>query len=113
MNYLHTIDIAHPPLRTGDAETALDEMLRALGLSTTLRCMKVIHGYGKSGKGGSLKETVLNWTYRNKRRLRAVIPGERYSVHDKVTQEMRTVCGQLTDPDLETANPGITIVWVK
>ncbi len=110
---LHTVDIAHPPLRGEDAERELDEILRKVRGSDCLRGLKIIHGYGKSGTGGVLKVLVLNWTFRNKRRLRGVIPGEQYSVHDRQTQEMRSQVGQVADPDLDAGNPGITIVWVK
>ncbi len=113
MGYLHTIDIAHPPLRVAEAEDILDEMLRTLQTSQQWRSVKIIHGYGKSGKGGSLKMAVLNWCYRNKGRVRGVITGEQYSAHERTTQDMRTQCGQIPDPDLDSGNPGITIVWIK
>ncbi len=113
MNYLQAIDIAHPPLGVNEAERALDETLWMIKVSASLRGFKIIHGYGKSGKGGSMKEAVLNWAYRNRNRIRGIIPGEQYSVQDKLTQEMRTLCGQASDSDLENANPGMTIIWVK
>src|SRR5512140_2597413 len=97
MTNLITLDIAHPPLRASDAETALDETLRAMKSTSTKRVLKIIHGYGKSGKGGTLKETVLNWAYRNRRRIKSVIAGEQYSLHDKQTQEMRRACGPMAD----------------
>ncbi|HEY6951078.1 MAG TPA: Smr/MutS family protein [Bacteroidota bacterium] len=112
MNSLRILDIAHPPMRADDAEKVLDELLRSMKKSAGTRVLKIIHGYGKSGRGGTLKETVLNWSYRNKRRIRGVIAGEQYSVHNKLTQEMRRVCGQVFDSDLEAANPGVTIIWV-
>jgi hypothetical protein len=113
MNNLDTVDIAHPPLRGEEAERVLDEMLRKVRTSGQLRGLKIIHGYGKSGSGGSLKEVVLNWAYRNRRRIRGAIPGEQYSVHDTLTQEMRAQLGQSPDSDLDVANPGMTIIWVK
>ena len=108
-----TLDIAHPPLRAGDAETALDDTLRAMKSTSGKRVLKIIHGYGKSGKGGTLKETVLNWAYRNKRQIKGVIAGDQYSLLDKQTQDMRRACGPMADSDLEAANPGITLIWVK
>ena len=113
MHVLHTLDIAHPPLHGGVAERELDDALRMVRGSGNLRGLKIIHGYGKSGSGGVLKDVVLNWAYRNKRWIKSVIPGEQYSVHDRQTLEMRMHAGQISDPDLEAGNPGITIIWVK
>ena len=113
MKYLHSMDIAHPPFRVIEAENVLNETLWMIKVSASLRGMKIIHGYGKSGKGGSLKEAVLNWAYRNKNRIRGAIAGEQYSVHHQLTQEMRLACGQVPDSDLDTGNPGMTIIWVK
>jgi hypothetical protein len=113
MNNMHTVDIAHPPLRGADAERVLDEMLGMIKASGHLRGLKIIHGYGKSGTGGSLKQVVLNWAYNNRGRIKGMIPGEQYSVHDALTQEMRAQLGQGTDSDLDAANTGMTIIWVK
>jgi hypothetical protein len=113
MNSLHTVDIAHPPLRSADAERVLDELLRVIRGSGQLRGLKIIHGYGKSGSGGLLKQVVLNWAYNNRGWIKSVIPGEQYSVHDALTQKMRAQIGQEPDADLDAANPGMTIIWVK
>ncbi len=113
MNGLQTVDIAHPPLRGAEAERVLDEMLAMVRSSERFHGLKIIHGYGKSGSGGVLKEVVLNWAYRKRQRVKGVIRGEQYSVHDPLTQNMRTQVGQDPDPDLDAGNPGVTIVWVK
>lgn len=82
-------------------------------MSRTVHVVKIIRGHGKSGKGGLLKQVVLDWAYRNRKRIRAVIPGEQYGVFDERTLEMRTACGQTADPDLGRGNPGIAAMWVK
>jgi hypothetical protein len=110
---VHTIDIAHPPLKSDDAEQLLENRLRSASLSKNRCVLKVIHGYGSSEKPGVLKEFVRNWTYRNRAKLLAVIPGEEYNMFDAKTIEMRKACGQIIDPDLGAYNPGITIIWIK
>lgn len=81
--------------------------------SPDLRVMKIIHGHGSSGKGGSTRLVVRNWVFRNRSRFRVVIEGERYDFDDEQTAAMRGTVGQFGDSDLGAGNPGITIVWIK
>jgi len=110
---VHTIDIAHPPLKSDDAEQMLEHELRSARLSKDRYVLKVIHGYGSDERPGVLKEVVRNWTYRNRAKLLAVISGEEYHIFDVKTIEMRKACGQMFDPDLGASNPGITLIWIK
>jgi hypothetical protein len=110
---IHTIDIAHPPLKSDDAELLLESELQCACLSKEQCVLKVIHGYGSYERPGVLKEIVRNWAYRNRTKLSAVIPGEEYAMFDAKTIEMRKVCGQISDPDLGTGNPGITLIWIQ
>lgn len=109
-NYFFVIDVGHPPQQV---ENELAEALAKVRNSSTLRVIKVIHGYGSHGRGGSTKETVRNWAFQFRRRLRAVINGEDYNIFDGDTQELRQECGQIDDADLGLGNPGITLLWVK
>jgi hypothetical protein len=111
--YTHTIDIAHPPMRSDDAETFLDESLRMVNASSTLRVLKIIHGKGNEERPARLKEVVQNWAYRNRTRLRAIVSGEDYQLFNASIQALRKECGQEPDADLGAANAGITIVWIK
>jgi len=110
---VRTIDIAHPPLTSNKAEHMLEDELRSARLSKERCVLKVIHGYGSQERPGILKEVVRNWTYRNRAKLLAVIPGEEYNMFDPKTIEMRKVCGQMFDSDLGASNPGITLIWMK
>jgi hypothetical protein len=111
--YIQTIDIAHPPLSSDAAEKLLDDEIRRIRSTSELRVIKVIHGYGSTAGRSTLKELVKNWSYRNRKHVLAVIPGEEYSILNVKTMEMRKACGQISDPDLDTCNSGITIIWVK
>ncbi len=110
---LHTIDVAHPPMRPDQVEAALHDALGIVRNTSTLRVLKIVHGHGSTGKGGSTKEVVRNWLFRQRSRVRGVIHGETYDVFDPSTQEMRREVGSFGDPDIGAGNPGITIVWVK
>jgi hypothetical protein len=110
---LHTLDVAHPPRHPDVVEQELVDAWSRVRRSSSLRVLKIIHGHGSSGKGGSTKEVVRNWTFRNRSKFRGVIDGENYSLYDRSTQEMRQEVGQYADTDLGKANPGITVVWTK
>ncbi len=112
-NYMHTIDVAHPRRQPKQVEEELDAALSKVRSHSTLRAVKVIHGYGSTGKGGATKETVKNWAYQRRKHLRTTIAGEDYDLFNDDTQEMRNECGQMDDPDRGAGNPGVTILWVK
>jgi hypothetical protein len=111
--YFHTIDIAHPPLTSENAEMVLDDEVSQVRSAQKWRVLKVIHGHGTIDRPAVLKQVVQNWAHRNRMRLLAVIPGEDYNILDAKTQEMRKQCGQAVDPDLGKENPGITLIWIK
>jgi hypothetical protein len=112
-NYFFVIDVGHPPRPPQQVEDELAAALAKVRNSSTLRVIKVIHGYGSHGRGGSTQEMVRNWAFQFRRRLRAVINGEDYNIFDGDTQELRQECGQIDDADLGLGNPGITLLWVK
>lgn len=113
MHPLLTIDVAHPPRHPDVVEQELLDAWSTVRNSSSLHILKIIHGHGSTGKGGSTKETVRNWMFRNRTKFRAMIDGEDYCMFNADVQEMREEVGQFGDSDLGNANPGITIVWVK
>ena len=106
------LDVAHPPRPPDLVEALLLDALATVRNSGVHRAIKVVHGYGSSGAGGSTRTVVRNWLSRRKG-LRAVIEGERYGLFDSDTRLMREAIGPAGDPDLDAANRGVTIVWVK
>lgn len=111
--YIRTIDIAHPPLNSENAEMVLDDEVRQIRSAQNWRVLKIIHGHGTDERPSVLKQVVYNWAHRNRTRLLAVIPGEDYNILDAKTQKMRKQCGQESDQDLGKSNPGITLIWIK
>lgn len=75
-----------------------------------VKVLKVIHGYGSSGKGGALciglrkKEGVI----------KEFIAGEDFSIfNDPVLDLLEAVPELRGDPDLGATNEGVTILWLK
>jgi hypothetical protein len=109
---IQTIDIAHPPLLPAEAEAMLDGALRSISLSPDRCVLKIIHGYGSSGKGGTLKTVVRNWAYTHRDRIREVLDGENFSPFNPVVQNL-IASYNLTLSDIGPVNEGITILWFE
>jgi hypothetical protein len=110
---LYAIDIAHPPLHPDRAEEAMHAAWQKVRSSSTLRILKIIHGYGSSGRGGSTCTLAHNWAFTHRARFRAIIPGEVYTLFDATTQQMRRETGVYDDSDIANGNKGILIIWVR
>lgn len=74
-----------------------------------VRVIKLIHGYGSTGKGGALKKAMLLYLARLKktREIRDYIPGEEFSSHHPLIRKYPPL---RKDPDCNRANPGITLI---
>lgn len=81
--------------------------------TSTVRVLKIVHGYGSSGRGGTTRTLVRNWAFEHRAHWRAVIEGERYTHLDADTMALRQSVGQYPDPDLQNGNPGILILWIR
>ncbi|MCA9732961.1 MAG: hypothetical protein H6696_00655 [Deferribacteres bacterium] len=111
-SYIYTIDVAHPPMHPDAVEHTLFDGWKLVRNHKQYRVLKVVHGYGSSGRGGSTKETVLNWVFQNRNRFENIIPGENFDLFDADTLEMIAECGTVDDGDLGRSNLGITLIWV-
>jgi hypothetical protein len=109
---LYTIDVAHPARPAARVEEDLDTAWHHVRRSQGLRILKVIHGYGSSGRGGTTRTAARNWAFAHRRHFRSVIEGERYTLFDADTQELRRTIGNYDDPDLGIDNPGMLILWI-
>jgi hypothetical protein len=112
-SFILTIDVAHPPRHPDRVEA---EILAAWGTirnSSTLRVLKIIHGRGLPDKGARTRDLVRNWVFQNRNRFRAVVEGEDFNVYNVIAEEMLKDVGNFGDPDLGSANSGVTFVWVK
>ena len=78
--------------------------------------LKLIHGYGSSGKGGGIRVESRKYLDRIKSQgqIKGYITGENFSIFDEETRMAFNVCDELRrDSDLERHNNGITIVMLK
>ncbi len=80
------------------------------------RVLKVIHGYGSSGKGGTLCFGLRkSFGLRKKESMiRDFIAGEDFSIFNERTQALlEAVPGLRGDPDLDATNEGVTVLWLR
>jgi hypothetical protein len=81
-----------------------------------IRVLKVIHGWGSSGKGGTLCHGLRkSFTLRKKEGvIRDFVPGEKFSIFDDTTLAMLEAVPELRgDRDLNLTNEGVTLVWLR
>lgn len=97
------------------AAAAIRRLTFELGQSRRMGCtvLKIIHGYGSSGKGGRIREEARRYLGRLRVRgeVREVIPGEEFSIFNPATRAAFDRCGALRkDRDLERHNNGVTFI---
>jgi len=108
-----TIDVAHPPMSADDAEAALDDLLRKSILGDRTHVIRVIHGFGSGGRGGSLKNAVRNWAYRRREKIGMVIPGEEYSPFMSEIQDFLKDTEGVRVADFSDASEGMTFLLLE
>jgi len=95
-----------------DAMISLDRSLRVLR-SAGGGVLKVIHGRGRKNDVSVLKNVLMEWTYKRRGDIHAVIPGPEFSVTDTNTEAMLKQYPSLAvDADLGNANTGVTFIWI-
>ena len=93
---------------------ALSRLNDALRMARAERyaAVKIIHGYGSSGKGGAIRMAVQAELMQrvNAWELRAFIAGEQWRISDEHSWALLQRCpGLKQDSDLSHANKGISI----
>lgn len=81
-----------------------------------VRVLKVIHGYGSSGKGGKLNFGLRkSFALRKKEGvIKDFIVGEDFSIFNSTVLTLLEAVPELRgDPDLGATNEGITVLWIK
>ena len=115
MNRYQVINIESEFPSLDDARRQMAEEIRRK-TKEGVRVLKVIHGYGSSGKGGKLC-VGLRKSFGLRKQENAIkdfVPGESFTIFNPVTLSMLEAVPELRgDPDLQQANPGITFLWLK
>jgi hypothetical protein len=78
--------------------------------------LKVIHGWGSSGKGGVLCSGLRkSFALRKKEKvIKDFINGEDFSIFNQTTLSLLEAVPELRgDPDLNATNEGVTILWLR
>ncbi len=110
------------PVRTIDLEAGMptvEEALRrldaklSLAIAQNVRVVRVIHGYGSSGRGGKIRDAcrrVLAGMVGNNQ-AQVMVFGEDHSPARLVSQDLiRRVPALMSSTRSDAANPGITLV---
>jgi hypothetical protein len=80
-----------------------------------VRALKIIHGYGSTGKGGRLCPGLRkSFALRKKEGvIKDFVPGEDFSIFDSTTLDLLEAVPELRgDPDLNATNEGVTVLWL-
>jgi hypothetical protein len=81
-----------------------------------VRILKIIHGYGSSGKGGALC-VGLRKSFKLRKKegvIHDFVAGEDFSIFNEIVLKMLEAAPELRgDHDLNATNEGVTVVWVK
>lgn len=78
-----------------------------------LQALKIIHGYGSSGKGGTLRFAVRSYLrqMKDRREIGLFVNGESFSQFEERSRELlRKVPELIVDQDLGAGNRGVTLV---
>jgi hypothetical protein len=107
--YLANLEQGMPTV--AQARIRLDQALRA-AKSQRCKAVKLIHGYGSSGKGGAIRREVHTALagFKSSGRIRAFSPGEEFSPFYADARLIVGACPALSrDRDYSAANHGITV----
>jgi len=107
------VEAALPTLEEARRQV-IDEIRRAK--REGVRVLKIIHGYGSSGKGGTLCVGLRkSFTLRKKEGvIREFIAGEDFSIFNAQTMSVLEAVPKLRgDSDLNATNEGVTVLWLR
>ena len=110
--YLKEVNIKADMPTSSDAVKRLTYNIRN-GKSWGCGAIKVIHGYGSTGKGGKIRTDSRRYLGEQKGKgyIKDFIFGEDFSIFSEATRKAFDNCPELrSDSDLERHNNGITIV---
>ena len=81
-----------------------------------IRVLKLIHGYGSSGRGGKLCGALRKSFAMRKKEgvIKDFVPGEDFSIFNQTVLGMLDSAPELRgDPDLGAVNEGVTFLWLS
>ena len=112
---MRTINLEAGMPSSQDAMNTLNNRIYA-ERATGARCVKIIHGYGSTGKGGAIKSACLSELRGYKRRglIKDFCPGDKFGPFSEDGRRMVAAFPELNrDRDWARMNDGITVVLFK
>ena len=109
---IYTADIKSD-MPTADQALRRVDMALATGRMSGAAAVKLIHGYGSTGRGGVIRTQARRHLgeLRAKGKIKRFIPGEDFSIFSESTRQAFQACPALRqDRDLDRQNNGITII---
>jgi len=109
---LREVNIKSDMPTVDDAIKRITYNIRNAG-SFGVTAIKLIHGYGSTGKGGAIRTEARKYLEREKKRglIKDYITGEEFSIFNTATLNAFQACDGLRgDSDLERHNNGITVI---
>ena len=97
------------------ADQAIRRLTLEIHQSRRMGCkvLKIIHGYGSSGKGGKIRTESRRYLSRLKGQgeIMDFLPGEKFSIFEESTRRAFARCDDLRrDDDLDRYNNGVTFI---
>ncbi len=83
---------------------------------TEIRVLIVIHGYGSSGKGGVIKQEVLDHLILLKKfkKIKDFVKGEEWGNLNETSKEMAALFPELIlNSQIQNNNAGVSIIWIN
>lgn len=112
---MKTINIEAGMPNSQDAMTTLNNRIYA-ERATGARCVKIIHGYGSTGKGGTIRKVCRQklLEYRRRGVIKYICTGEDLGPFSEEGRRFAEKCPEIRkDIDWGRENNGITIVLFK
>lgn len=112
---MNTINLEIGMPNSQDAIVTLNNRIYAERASRA-RYVKVIHGYGSTGKGGTIRKASRQKLaeFRRQGVIKAICPGENFGPFTEEGRKFIELCPELRkDIDWGRENPGITIVLFR
>lgn len=115
MGRIRTVNLEHGFPTRDEARQKLETAIVQAKKDGT-PALKIIHGYGSSGKGGVLRFAIRGYLRQMKDRGDIVlfVNGESFSQFEERSRELlRRQPDLLVDGDLGSGNKGVTLVLIK
>ncbi|MCQ2609472.1 MAG: Smr/MutS family protein [Lachnospiraceae bacterium] len=76
-----------------------------------IRYVKIIHGYGSTGKGGAIREECRDTLQKmlDDKKIKKIVYGEDFKILNRDAYDIRTKCADF-EPLFHCTNKGVTII---